>query len=154
MKRLAQTIAILLAFSLPAQAQENFAFSLSAPNVSKLDLGRVQHNTRVCESRALQANCTQAAICVAAGVSGGASCTAPDALAAGVRIYANTQTGREAFIANELVKTAFAGFVQKHAQTALANFQAFCQSATPVQADGVCTASGLGAGCGICDAYK
>lgn len=148
-------LACFLALALTSSAQETYSVALASPaNVTKLDLGRTQYNAGVCARLSLSANCTQAQACVAANVAGGASCTALDAVNAGVRIYANTLNGREAFITNELVRTKLVDFVQKNAEAAMVTLRGFCLSANQAQKDALCTDSGQSAGCGLCDAFQ
>jgi hypothetical protein len=136
-------------------AQETYSIAVTSPaNVAKLDLGRVQQNTATCKSKSLPATCTQADICVAANVSGGAACTVVDANAAGVRIYANTVSGREAFMALALLKPRLDDFVEIQAALGMQGLRAFCLAGNQAAKDGICTASGQAAGCGICDGFQ
>lgn len=136
-------------------AQETYSVAITNPTkVSQLDLGRAQHNRSRCLLNSLPEGCTQAEVCVAAGVEGGASCTVVDAVAAGQRIYPNSISGREAFIANELVRNKLPEYVKYQATLALGAMQAFCAVATPAQENALCAATGQSASCGICDNFK
>lgn len=150
----------LLLFPGFASAQENYNIVISAPaNVAKLDIGRRLANQAVCTGLSLAASCTQAQACAASfsatgQPASGASCTAIEANDAGVRIYANTLAGREAFITMEMIKANLDVFARQRAKLDFAALQAFCRVATQPQIDGVCTASGLSAGCGVCDSWR
>lgn len=147
--------ALLLLLAPLAWAQETYSIAISnANNVTKLDLGRTQHNRDRCLTNGLPEGCTQAQVCVAASVAGGAACTVGDAIAAGQRVYPNSLAGREAFVANELVRAKLPEYVQKQAEIALAGARTFCLSANQTQKDAVCTALGLSAGCGFCDYFQ
>lgn len=144
-----------------ASAQgETYSFTISAAaNVAKLDLGRTQYNARVCSSFSLAVPCTQAQACAASFAAtgqpaSGGSCTAGEAQAANVRIYPNSQAGREGFIANELVRGDLAIFARQQAKLDFAAQQSFCKAATQVQIDALCAANGLSAGCSICDNWR
>lgn len=133
-----------------ASAQEDIAFSLGGALVADVDLGRKQHNLDRCTSNGQPEGCTQAQVCVAAGVIGGASCTVPDATAAGQRIYPDSAPGRNAFIANEMVRTQTLAFKERQKSIDIAKARAFCSSASQIQLNAICTAFGLGAGCFVC----
>ena len=81
-------------------------------------------------------------------------CTAPEAQAANVRIYANSLAGREGYVTNEIVRAQIAVITRQQAKTDFAAQQAFCKVATQPQIDTLCTASGLSAGCGVCDNWR
>ena len=158
MKRLLLSLLLLTAVS--ASAQETYSVTINlAANVAKLDIGRQLANQKVCTAFSLSASCTQAQACAASfSATGqpatGASCNTSEANAAGVRIYANTLAGREAFIALEMVKANLEVFARQRAKLDFASLQSFCKAATQPQIDGVCTASGLAAGCGVCDSWR
>lgn len=151
---------LLLAFSGLASAQETYSVTITLPaNVTKLDIGRQLANQAVCSRFSLVSTCTQAQACAASfSATGqpatGASCTILEANAAGVRIYANTLAGREAFVTLEMVKASLDVFARQKAKLDFAALQGFCKTATQPQIDGVCTASGLAAGCGVCDSWR
>jgi hypothetical protein len=133
-----------------AYADETYSVTLQTSGVTKLDLGRLQSNSDVCTGLGLVATCTQAQACVAKGVTGGASCTNPDALAAGVRIFGNSLNERGSFILNALVKSKLDDFVSEQARRDKKAASTFCGSATQGQIDALCTDYGLAAGCYIC----
>lgn len=156
MKRI-QVILILLCLAPLAFAQENYNVPLSANQVAELDLGRQQHNKRICESASLPEGCNQQAVCVALNIGvDPPNCTAGEANAAGKRIFNNNLTAREAFITIELVKAQLASFVKVKAEQSLAAMAAVCKNPATTQPtkDAFCTAASLSAGCGICDAFK
>jgi hypothetical protein len=155
MKRLILTVLVLLTASL-ASAQETYSFSVGGTTgnrnslVGMLELGRVQNNTDVCVRAALPATCTQAQACTALGVAGGASCTAPDAIAARARIYPASLAGREAFLANEMVRTKAPEFYAEQVRRDAAALAAFC-AISQGNRDALCSLLGLVAGCGACN---
>ena len=161
MKKLNLSILILAAASFnlatpkEAAAQaEIYSVSLPANQVAQLNLGRAQTNKTNCAKGSLPADCTQQQLCTALNIGTPGACTAGEANAAGIRIYNNNQPAREAFLTLELVKPPLASFVQKQAEEAMAALRQFCLAANQTQKDGVCTASGQSAGCGICDAFQ
>lgn len=158
MKNLLKLLCILLAVS--ASAQETYSVTISLPaNVAKLDIGRQLANQAVCTRLSLPASCTQSQACAASfsatgQPASGGSCTVIEANQAGVRIYANTLAGREAFITLEMIKADLDVFARQRAKLDFAALQSFCRTATQPQIDVVCTASGLAAGCGVCDSWR
>lgn len=148
------TILIFLIAPL-AVAQETYSVAIaSALRVAQLDLGRVQHNAGACRRYSQLPTCSQAQVCVAANVVGGASCTAADALAAGVRIYPNTLAGREGFIGNELVRAKLPDYVEVQAREAMAQLRTSCLAANQAGKDAICTGIGQAVGCGICESFQ
>lgn len=75
-------------------ASESYTINKSAGVVKSLDRLRLFYNGSVCAAYSLALTCTQAQVCVAAEVPGGASCTGADAKAAGVFIYSDTLNDR------------------------------------------------------------
>lgn len=158
MKRLILSLLLLTAVS--ASAQETYSIAILNPaNVTKLDVGRQLANQAVCTRFSLAASCTQAQACAASfSATGqpvsGAACTANEAQTAGVRIYPNSLSGREGFITTELIKAQLDVFARQRAKLDFAALQAFCKVATQPQIDGVCTATGLSAGCSVCESWR
>lgn len=152
MKKL--VIACFLALAQIAAAQETYSVSLPASQVAQLNLGRAQTNKANCAKGSLPETCTQQELCTAMNVGTPGACTAGEANAAGIRIYNNNLTAREAFITLELVKPPLASYVQRQAEIALAALRSFCLSANNTQKDNLCTSSGQSAGCGLCDAFQ
>jgi len=155
-----KTLSILLLIAASASAQETYSVAILNPaNVSKLDVGRQLANQAVCTRFSLAVSCTQAQACAASlsatgQPASGAACTANEAQTAGVRIYPNSLAGREAFITQELIRAQLDVFARQRAKLDFAALQSFCKTATQPQIDGVCTASGLSAGCGVCDSWR
>jgi hypothetical protein len=147
---------LCLTFLLPAlavSAQETYSITLVAGNVTYLDLGRTQTNADVCTAKGLAVGCTQAQACVAYNVAGGASCTAADALAAGCRIWPDSQAGREGFIKELLIKAKLDDFIAEQRRRDRKAFYNWCQSASQASKDAACVAVGQSAGCYICNGY-
>ena len=144
-------LVLLALFLAPAAvAQETYNFSLGGAFVTQLDKGRVLGNYAICRSLLLPKTCTQAEACVVEPqVTGGAACTATDALAAGRRIQPNTLAGRQSFLANTLVRAQLPNYDAAWAQEELTDFKAFC-AASQANKDAICTAASLPAGCGVC----
>ena len=159
MKKFLLSLSILLLPGI-APAQETYSVTISlASKVAQLDIGRQLANQAVCSRFSLLASCTQAQACAASFTAtgqpaSGASCTIVEANNAGVRIYPNSQNGREAFITLEMVKANLDIYVRQRAKLDFAAMQEFCRTANQTQVDGVCTATGLSAGCGVCDSWK
>jgi len=154
MNRILATLAFVLVAGL-ASAQETYSISVGGTTanrnsiVGQLDLGRTQNNTDVCTRASLPASCTQAQACVALQVTGGASCTAADAISAHARIYANTLAGRESFVANELIRLRAPDFLAEQTVRDQAAVTAWC-AISQANRDSFCTLIGLAAGCGAC----
>jgi hypothetical protein len=145
-------VLLVLAFLAVAgvvSAQETYSIDLVAGNVASLDLGRTQHNAKVCARMGLPAGCTQSEACVAKGLSSG--CTAAEAQTAEVRIYPDTLAGREGFIKTELIKKSIEEFVAEQKKKDQAVRVAWCVAANQTQRNALCTLIGLGAGCFACD---
>jgi hypothetical protein len=99
MKKLFLAVSFVLVGSF-VHAQETYSINAPSGYVTRLDRKRIEWNTAVCTGfrPPLVATCTQPQACVAGGVAGGASCTVPNARAAGYEIFANTLAGRETFL--------------------------------------------------------
>ena len=156
MRKILLILAVLLAGSFASA--ETYTITMSGTTadtvaakkteVGSTNLGRIQRNTDTCAKYNLASNCTQGAVCAAAGVSGGLSCTAPDALAAGVRIFPDSQAGREGFIQLEWKRLNDA-FLRR----------AIAEDAAPVDCSGwttqaksdYCTGKGKPASCLMCE---
>ncbi len=158
MNNLLKLLCILLAVS--ASAQETYSVTISLPaNVAKLDIGRQLANQALVTRFGLPSNATQADVCAASLAqtgqpASGASCTLIEANSLGIRIFPNSLAGRELFINLNMVKGELDGFARQKAKLDFAAMQAFCKVATQPQIDGVCTATGLSAGCGVCDSWR
>lgn len=146
MRKLFVLAVLLIAQS--AWSQETYSLPAGAGNVVTLAAVIVNENGNVCASAALVRTCTQAQICTARAVPGGASCTAAQARTAGVRIYPNSLAGREEFVTFEI---ALPRFLELVAVQAAENVRASCTAwlaLTQGQRDTVCTGTlGLAAGC-------
>jgi len=149
-----KTLSLLLLIAASASAQETYSVSLPPSQVAQLDLGRQQTNAAHCAKANLASNCTQQALCTALNVGTPGACTAGEANAAGIRIYNNNQTAREAFVTLEMVRPPLASYVQKQAENALATLRSSCLAANQTQKDAICTGVGQSAGCGLCDAFQ
>ena len=158
MKRLLLSLLLLTAVS--ASAQETYSVTINlAANVAKLDIGRQLANQALLNRFNLPSNATQADVCAASFTqtgqpASGASCTLVEANGLFIRLFPNSLAGRELFINQNLVKAELDVFARQRAKLDFAAMQAFCRVATQPQIDGVCTASGLAAGCGVCDSWR
>jgi hypothetical protein len=155
MKRIVLAVLVLLTASL-ASAQETYSINVGGTTsnrnsiVGQLELGRLQNNGDVCTRAALPSTCTQAQVCTLFQIAGGASCTATDAIAAHVRIYPSSTAGREAFVANELIRLRAPDFYAEQVRRDAAALAAFC-AISQANRDALCSLLGLGAGCGACN---
>lgn len=105
MKKLLLLIFPLMVLAQSSQAaQETYSVTAPAQDVAFIDRSRVKRNTAVCARFNLAASCTQGQACTAAGAAGGASCTAIQARAVDVEIFANTLAGRETFFIQKILK--------------------------------------------------
>lgn len=107
MKRLLLAIVAVLGLPVVVSAQEIYSVNAPATDVNTIERERVKWNTSVCATGSLPASCTQAQICGSARwvsiVGGGASCTAVQARAVDIEIFANSQAGREGFFVRKLL---------------------------------------------------
>jgi len=153
-------ISVLLLFAVSASAQETYSITINLPaNVAKLDIGRQLANRALLNRFGLASNATQADVCAASLAqtgqpTSGSACTLVEANGLGIRIFPNTLAGRELFISQNLIKAELDVFARQRAKLDFANLQTFCKTATQPQIDGVCTATGLSAGCGVCDSWR
>lgn len=164
MKKNIQIIALfasLSALAPEARAQgESYAVTINtAANVAKLDTGRQLANQALVARFGLTGSATQADICAASLAqtgqpASGSACTLVEANGLNIRLFANSLAGRQLFIEMNLIKAELDTFVRQRAKLDFAALQGFCKTATQPQIDGVCTASGLSAGCGVCDSWR
>ena len=145
----------------PAFAQgETYSVTINtAANVAKLDVGRQLANQALLTRFSLPSNATQADVCAASLAqtgqpASGSACTIVEANGLGIRLFPNTQAGRELFITLNLIRAELEVFARQKAKLDFASLQSFCRTATQPQIDGVCTATGLSAGCGVCDSFR
>jgi hypothetical protein len=147
MRKLIPLLVVVLGLAGAAQAQENYSLPASAGNVTTLTDLITFTNAQVCLSRALAVGCTQAQVCTAAGVAGGASCTPAAARAANVRVWPNTQPGREEFVTFQIAVPRFAdlsgGLPSLKEQVRILQVGTLSQGTK----DSACTTLGLPAGC-------
>lgn len=149
MRRLLFLLACLVA---PwAAAQETYSIAANANQVTDLTAIVSAANGGVCNSLNLALSCTQAQACTAANAPGGSSCTAAQARGANVRIYPQTQAGREEFVLFVIAGPRFAELrasaVPAFSQRKLCDFWA---TATRTQKDTTCSSVGLPNGCELC----
>ena len=157
-----KTLLSLLLLSLAgiASAQETYSVTINLPaNVAKLDIGRQLANQALVTRFGLTGSATQADICAASFAqtgqpASGSACTIIEANSLGIRLFPNSLAGREAFINQNLIKAELDVFARQRAKLDFASLQSFCKTATQPQIDGVCTATGLSAGCGVCDSFR
>ena len=145
MRRLLLTFLFMMAG--PLFAQETYSLPASAGNVADLTAIVDATNGRVCETRGLPVTCTQAQICVAASAPGGASCTAAQARQAQVRIFPQTQAGREEYVAFMIALPKFLELRAEIVKRAQERLQNFWNIANQSQKDALCIASDQPAGC-------
>jgi hypothetical protein len=107
MRKILMLVAVLTIFTSLTEAQESYTIPASAPNVASLTVVVTGHNGDVCERYSQPRTCNQAQACTAAETPGGASCTPAQARAAGVRIFALTQAGREEYTIHMIVLPKF-----------------------------------------------
>lgn len=160
MKKNIQIIALLLSFAGIASAQETYSVTINlAANVAKLDVGRQLANQALVARFGLTGSATQADICAASLAqtgqpASGSACTIIEANNLGIRLFPNSFAGREAFVNQNLIKAELDVFARQKAKLDFAALHGFCKTATQPQIDGVCTATGLSAGCGVCDSFR
>jgi hypothetical protein len=146
MKILPLVLVVLLA-AVAAEAQENYTLPAGAGNVVTLTTVMGGLNRETCVRYSLAANCTQAQVCAAAAAPGGASCTANQARAAGVRIYPLTFAGREEFVTFGIALPEFLRLVSAQQSETRRIFCEGWTAANTTQRNNACTAIGLSAGC-------
>lgn len=134
-----------------AEAQEVYTLNANATQVGQLDRARAAKNRQTCQRYALPTTCTQAQVCTAASSPGGAACTPAQARAANVRVYPQTQAGREEFIGVELVLPAISiGTGSAAADERKAACSWFNLQTQPTK-DAECSKWGLDVGCNPCE---
>lgn len=149
---IALTVLALAIWVEAATAPETYSTTISnQATLNALDWGRIQHNTDTCAKGSLPSTCTQAEICVALNVTGGAACTLVDALAAGARLYSNTLGGRQSFVGDQLIRKAAEEFKAEQRRREILAAMAACAGYNETQKNVVCSAYGLPNGCTICD---
>jgi hypothetical protein len=133
-----------------ASAQETYSQNATAGNVVELRGVVTADNEDTCEKAGLSESCTQAQACVARNAAGGASCTAAQARAAGVRIYPDSEAGRNEYVLHTYVLPQF---TVARARIALRHAIKLCRwwaTANTTQKNAVCSAAGQPNGCELC----
>lgn len=146
MKRLLFLLA-LISFPAIAQAQETWLLSPTVGQVSRTTKAVTIQNRQTCASMGLGPTCIQADICTAKGL---AACTPAQARAANVRIYPNTQPGREEFVTFVLVIPAFQQLMSTAVTSDVQDFCGAFKAASQATRDATCTTYGLPAACEPC----
>ena len=143
-----------------AAAQETYTLNATAGQVADLTTIVGNENFQVCDKVGLAAGCTQAQACTSATPPLSSSCTAAEARGAGVRIYAQTQAGRDEFVTFRVAAPKFqelrAG-VSSFSHKKQCDFWATAPRAGATGSrDAMCAAAGLPtsvsapAGCELC----
>lgn len=143
-------IALFILFAATASAQETYSQNATAANVIDLRAVTVADNEDTCERLGLSESCTQAQACVTGNAAGGSSCTAAQARTANVRIWPDTQAGRDEYVLHNFVLPRFNA---AKARIALRHAFKLCRwwsTANTTQRNSVCTAAGQSAGCELC----
>jgi hypothetical protein len=133
-----------------ASAQEAYTVNATAGQVTRLTKAVTIQNRQTCAQYGFIPACTQAQVCVQVNAAGGASCTAAQARASNVRIYPNTQPGREEFVTFALVVPAFQQLMATAVSTDQADFCAAFKAAAPATQNSTCATFGLAAACEPC----
>jgi hypothetical protein len=155
MKKLFLLAALICSASL-ASAQETYSVAVGGTTTNRnsvlgqIQLGRQQNNDDVCVRGNLAKGCTQAQACVALLVTGGASCSVADAIAANARIYPDSLAGRESFVANHLVRFRAPIYLDAQIVIEQQTVKTWCTSASQADLNTVCALAGLAAGCKPC----
>lgn len=147
MRYVIATVLSFLAITGVAQAQESYTIPANATNVTTLTGVITAKNGDQCNRAGLPRTCTQAQLCTAKGVAGGASCTAVQARTADARIFPLTQAGREEFTTHAIAAPRFAELV---AEVAADQKRDFCErwaASTQTAKNNACAAFGAAAGC-------
>ena len=142
MRKILPLIALLL-LPVVASTQESYSVPAPAQNVTTLTAVITKINGDLCVATSLARNCTQAALCVAAGVPGGSGCTPAQARAAKARIYPNTFAGREEFVTFGI---ALPKFLELVAEVAADQRRDACEkwtAASEASQNSACAALGL-----------
>jgi hypothetical protein len=140
----------LLLLPTAAQAQETYSFSATASQVTTLNQGIADINAGTCATFALAATCTQAQACTAANAPGGAACTAAQARNANVRIWPNSQPGREEFIQFYWLLSNFNGMKSSIQSKDAQSYCTWYRAQTQTVKDSECTKTGRSANCEMC----
>lgn len=143
-------IALFVLFAAAASAQETYSQNATAAHVVDLRLVVAAQNEATCERLGLVETCTQAQACTSGNAVGGASCTAAQARAANVRIFPDTQAGRDEYVLHTYVLPQFNAARALIAARHQFKLCRFWVTATTVQKNAVCSAAGQPNGCELC----
>lgn len=128
----------LFVFASSTSAQEAYTVNANATQVSVLDFERLEHNARLCASRGLASNCTQAQFTTAGGTG---------------TIYAATLAGRQSFLIQQWIADNFRLAKMRQAER---NRTAYCiwwndPARTLAEKNAECAKVGSSAGCDLCE---
>jgi hypothetical protein len=130
--------------------QETYSVAATANQVSNLTTAIASMNQELCDRYTLGQNCTQAQACTAVNAAGGAACTPAQARTANVRMWPNTQAGREEFVTFYLIAPRFQDLVSGTVGANRARYCAWWALQNQTTKDAECTKLGQPTGCSIC----
>lgn len=147
MRSLLLAVIGVLTMAAYSSAQETYSLPAGAGNVATLSVVAASFNGETCERFGLARTCTQAQACVAAGATGGSSCTAAQARSVRARIYPITFAGREEFVTFEVALPKFLELVGEQQREDRRNFCIGWNAASVSTRNTFCTTIGQPAGC-------
>jgi hypothetical protein len=136
-----------LALAAVVFADETYEVVLPTTQVSKVDLGRTQHNDDVCEAAKLESGCTQTNACMGVQAPCSGACSDAQAVEYGCRIYAGTPGEREAFVAEQMLPKAIKAYQETKALRDGLAASKWCETATSGDKTSLCATMGLGPDC-------
>lgn len=141
---------VIAAFAGTAASQETYSVAASVGQTADLRQFVLSKNRRTCQAQGLAVTCTQAQACTSANAAGGASCTAAQARAANVRIWPDTQAGREEFVIFFWLAPLFSQAKASLPTLAAPDYCAWWTLQNQTTRDTECTKIGAPTGCSIC----
>jgi hypothetical protein len=142
--------AVLMTSALGAVAAENYTVPVNDARQIQVSIMVDYNRIQICDRLSLVgAACTQANACttVVPAAAGGASCSAAQARAAKVRLYPQTQPGREEWFTFEYVVGGLQD-LKDHAEVAIKALRArYIAAQNTATKDADCTAIGTVASC-------
>lgn len=140
-------LAFFLLLANIAVAQETYSISATAGQVASLAEIIAVDNVTTCITWGFSPGCTQGDVCIAAGATGGASCTAAQARAKGVRLWPATQAGREEYVIFSIAAPEFQSRKARYVQVSKSAYCWWFDHSNQTVKDAECTKVGFSSGC-------
>lgn len=143
-------VVLLSLLAAPLVASESYTTPINDSRQAQVTILVQAQNVAVWRRAGVALASTQAQVCTALSVPGGASCTNAQARAANARIYPQTQAGREEFWNFKLLPDNFADVDQAVIQAARYLWRDWYKNvANQTAKDAECTNAGMAAPCDL-----